>query len=132
MPTSGTASYRGTYNALVRTKDTGGAGEISAWIGGANTTADFDGNTVVIDIQGLAYLQGDISGDRFSGTDARVTSEDATSKSITASPDGSLYTGTFSGAFFGPDAVEIGGVFDFTSEGKTAGEFRGAFGGLKN
>ena len=53
------------------------------------------------------------------------------------------YTGSFSGAFFGnrigdegENASEVGGVFDFTSVEKvdgmpTVGEFRGAFGGVK-
>ena len=57
--------------------------------------------------------------------------------------DNPQYTGSFSGAFFGnkigdegENASEVGGVFDFTSEKNTdgdpkRGEFRGAFGGVK-
>ena len=42
------------------------------------------------------------------------------------------YTGTFSGAFFGPKGAEVGGVFDFTTENKRKyGEFRGAFGAAR-
>ena len=39
------------------------------------------------------------------------------------------FTGTFSGGFYGKQAAEAGGVFDFTSEDAEAGAFRGAFGG---
>ena len=39
------------------------------------------------------------------------------------------FEGEFSGAFYGTQAAEAGGVFDFTSEDTEGGEFRGAFGG---
>ena len=42
---------------------------------------------------------------------------------------GGTFMGTFSGGFYGDKAAEAGGVFDFTSDGATAGEFLGAFGG---
>ena len=45
--------------------------------------------------------------------------------------EGATFTGKFSGGFAGAKAAEAGGVFDFTSAGKKAGEFRGAFGGAK-
>ena len=128
MPASGTATYDGFYNSTIRQAKADGMGVIGGYFGSMNMTADFDTNTLTASLYNLVTLEGVISGDRFSGTTAKVKSSDATSRSITASQDGSLYTGTLSGGFFGPDGVEVGGVFDFTSEGKVNGEFRGSFG----
>ena len=42
------------------------------------------------------------------------------------------FTGTFNGDFYGDKAVEVGGVFDFTSKDITDGAFRGAVGGHRD
>ena len=103
----------------------------------------------------FATLHGTIDGNGFSGT--RVTNVNAegagynsleitqapgdtsatrtlhrNNVSIAPSADGKLYqVKEYRGNFFGPNAEEVGGVFDVTSEGKKNGEFRGSFGGRK-
>ena len=133
MPDTGTATYNGLWVATVRGAD---MGDISVKQGGAVTMADFGKDTITVDLKDrlddtmtIAKLEGSIDGSGFKGT--KITG--VTDKlGVKASSDGSDYTGTFSGAFFGPDAPEVGGVFDYRSaEGKKAGEFRGAFGGGK-
>ena len=41
------------------------------------------------------------------------------------------FEGSFSGAFYGSKAAEIGGLFDYASDDLEDGAFRGAFGGDK-
>ena len=81
----------------------------------------------MVDLIGLAKLDGMISGDKFSGTKASEVM--AGEGRLDAS---GTFTGSFSGAFFGPKAAEAGGVFDYTSTDMKAGEFSGAFGGDKD
>ena len=131
MPTSGTATYYGGYVGGYRRAKADGMGLIKGRAGKMTLTAKFDTNTITANLTDFPNFEGVISKDRFSGTTAKVTTSVASKNSITESLDGSLYTGTFSGGFFGPDATEVGGVFDFTSEGKVNGEFRGAFGGAR-
>ena len=48
------------------------------------------------------------------------------------SADGSGYeVKEYRGNFFGPNAEEVGGVFDITSEDRKKGELRGSFGGRR-
>ena len=136
MPTEGTAvAYHGHWVANVRKAHDEGTGEIVEMEGGSKTTANFERNTITVDLlkedsdtDKFASLKGGkISGNTFKGTGVTVVDADSGLKTT----DGE-YTGPgFNGAFFGPDAVEVGGVFDFTSEGKKHGELRGAFGGRK-
>ncbi len=128
MPNFGSAKYEGYWISNQRQADAGGEGEISGWLSGAETTADFGKNTIKVDLKFLATLEGRIDGDGFSGT--KVTAITAPASNNRLTKDASKFTGTFSGNFFGPMAAEVGGVFDFTSEGKKAGEFRGSFGGV--
>ena len=75
----------------------------------------------------MATLEGTIDTNTFTGTKATVIAED------TDDPHGldmaGKFTGSFSGGFYGAQAAEAGGVFDFTSKDAEAGAFRGAFGG---
>ena len=89
-------------------------------------TAKFETDGIMVDLMGLATLDGTITGDRFKGT--KVTGVMAGAGGLDAS---GTFTGSFSGAFFGPKAAEAGGVFDYTSKDMKAGEFSGAFGGDK-
>ena len=136
MPTEGTAvAYHGHWVANVRKAHEEGTGDIVEMEGGSKTTANFERNTITVDLmkKGSAtdkfasLTGGTISGNTFKGTAVTVVDADSGLKTT-----GGEYTGPgFNGAFFGPDAVEVGGVFDFTSEGKKHGELRGAFGGRK-
>ena len=126
MPNAGTAMYNGQWVASVRGS---GGGAITAQNGDSMMTADFAKNTVTVDLEDLAMLEGMISGDTFSGT--KVSGVMSNKGDLAVSADGSMFSGSFSGGFFGAKAAEAGGVFDYTSTDMTAGEFRGAFGGKK-
>ena len=127
MPNVGSADYNGHWVASVREADMEGDGGISEQTGNSKMAASFEENTVMVDLIGLAKLDGMISGDKFSGTKASEVM--AGEGRLDAS---GTFTGSFSGAFFGPKAAEAGGVFDYTSTDMKAGEFSGAFGGDKD
>lgn len=127
MPNTGTATYNGNWVASVRGA---ASGDITAQSGDSMMTADFVKNTVKVDLMSLATLEGMISGDTFSGT--KVSGVMSDSGDLAVSADGSMFSGSFNGGFFGPKAAEAGGVFDYTSKDMAAGEFRGAFGGAKD
>ena len=86
--------------------------------------ADLTKATITATLDGLATLKGTVDTNTFSGTMATVMAGD---------PHGldskGMFTGKFSGGFYGAQAAEAGGVFDFTSKELEAGAFRGAFGG---
>ena len=127
MPNVGTASYNGHWVASVRRADMEGDGKITEQTGESKMTAKFETDGIMVDLMGLATLDGTITGDRFKGT--KVTGVMAGAGGLDAS---GTFTGSFSGAFFGPKAAEAGGVFDYTSKDMKAGEFNGAFGGDKD
>ena len=121
--------YNGNWVAAVRVADEDGNGKISLTNGGASLTADFGKGDITARLMGLATLTGKITEDKintFSGTKATVGADNV--HSLTGGAD---FTGEFGGGFYGTAAAEAGGVFDFTSKDKEAGEFRGAFGGAK-
>ena len=126
LPNAGTATYNGNWVAAVRSAHAAGAGGLSLENGVASVTADFVEAEITAALTGLATLEGSINDSMFSGTKATVAS--GNSHGLTA---GGSFTGSFSGGFYGAQAAEAGGTFDFTSEGMRAGEFRGAFGGAK-
>ena len=126
MPNAGSATYNGQWVASVRGS---GGGAITDQDGDSTMTADFVKNTVEVELMDLATLEGTISGDMFSGT--KVTDVMSDKGDLAVSADGSKFTGSFSGGFFGAKAAEAGGVFDYTSEDMASGAFRGAFGGAK-
>ena len=123
MPNNGGATYRGDWVATVQDADPDGDGTVNMRNGAAMLTADFGDNEITVDLVGLADLEGDIDGNTFSGTEATV---DDGPGGLT---DGADFTGTFNGAFFGAQAAEAGGVFNFASEDNEDGAFAGAFGG---
>ena len=126
MPNSGVAKYSNAdWVAAVRAADGQGNGDISLVNGPATLDADFGEGTIEATLTGLATLTGTIAGNTFSGTKATVADN---THSLT---DGAAFTGTFGGGFYGAQAAEAGGVFDFTSKDAEAGEFRGAFGGAE-
>ena len=136
MPTTGTATYNGHWVGNARAAHDEGAGAITEVSGGSKTTATF-GTAMTIKVELMkddtdmfATLNGKIMGHRFHD-DETVTNEVTVNNAVGEVKAGGTFTGSFSGAFFGPDAVESGGIFDYTSEGKKHGEFRGAFGGRK-
>ncbi len=97
----------------------------------------------------VATFHGTIDGNGFSGS--KVTNVNAegdgydtpgfpsgstathrNSVNLATSVDGSKYeVREYRGQFFGPNAEEVGGVFDITSKDKKSGELRGSFGGRK-
>ncbi|WP_136661889.1 transferrin-binding protein-like solute binding protein [Nitratireductor sp. XY-223] len=123
MPNFGQATYEGGWTGNVRAAAADGNGAITNQKEVMTTIAKFGENTLTTTLNTLATLKGDIDGNSFSGTGVSGV---GTKGGLTG---GDGYTGSFSGSFFGPKAEEIGGVFDITSEGRKAGEARGAFGG---
>ena len=126
MPNTGDAKYEGNWVAAVRARDEDGNGPITLTNGDATLDADFGKGEITATLETLATLTGDIAGNTFSGTKAAVTADNTRDLDATGT-----FTGTFGGGFYGAKAAEAGGVFDFTSTDKEAGEFRGAFGGAK-
>jgi len=122
MPSTGEAEYNGNWVATVQSTDATG-GTTSLDHGAATLTANFDKATIAADLDGLAMLEGDISGSGFSGTKASGIAHSSLAS-------GGSYEGSFSGGFYGSKAAEAGGIFDFTSD--ASGAFRGAFGGDKD
>ena len=126
MPTSGTAGYEGNWVAAVRAASPAGAGGLSLAYGPASLTARFAQGEITARLTGLATLEGSIDAATFSGTRAAVA---VGNRHGLAS--GGTFTGEFRGGFHGAGAAEAGGIFDFTSKGGKAGEFRGAFGAVR-
>ncbi|WP_419914483.1 transferrin-binding protein-like solute binding protein [Hoeflea sp.] len=124
MPNFGTATYEGGWTANFRAAKEDGEGPITNRRADMTTIAKFGDNTLTTTLNDLATFKGDIDGNSFSGTDVSVKAR----PSYGLDNDGD-FTGSFSGNFFGPKAEEIGGVFEINSEGRKAGEARGAFGG---
>ena len=92
--------------------------------GTATLEANLDKSTLTANLMGLATLSGSLTGSTFAGSSADID-EDNT---YGLKADGT-FTGDFSGGFYGDDAVETGGIFDFTSDDIADGAFRGALGG---
>ena len=113
---TGTATYSGDWVAVVRPMH---SSALASADGHATLTANFSEGEFTGALDGLATLEGSLSGNTFSGTDATVTHAD-----MDASGD---FAGSFSGAIYGSDGAEAAGVFSF--DGADAGAFVGAFGG---
>ena len=126
MPNNGNATYSGNWAAAVQAADEDGDGDILLVNGAATLDADLSKATIDVNLMGLAELEGAIDTNTFSGTKATVGAND---HSLTAD---AKFTGSFSGGFYGKQAAEAGGIFDFTSEDAEAGAFRGAFGGNRD
>ena len=127
MPNNGGANYSGNWAAAVQAADEDGDGGISLVHGDVTLDADFSKATIEATLTGLATLEGTVDTNTFSGTKATVMADDPHG----LDSDGK-FTGSFSGGFYGKQAAEAGGIFDFTSEDAEAGAFRGAFGGDRN
>ena len=123
MPNNGTAEYEGNWAAAVQAADEDGDGDISLEYGAADFVANLSKATINVDLTGLAMLEGTVDTNTFSGTTAKVGEND---HGLT---EDAKFTGLFSGGFYGKQAAEAGGIFDFTSEDAEDGAFRGAFGG---
>ena len=125
MPNSGTATYNGNWVANIQEADEQGDGAITRHSDTSSMTADFGMDTVKVTLDRLATLDGAISENTFSG-DAKPKLMNELAGGLANTDD---FTGSFSGAFFGPSAAEAGGVFDYESKENKDGAFRGSFGG---
>ena len=124
MPNNGTADYSGSWVAAVQAAEDDGNGDISLVYGAADLEANLTKVTITAALDGLATLEGTIDTNTFSGTKATVGDDNTHNLDSTGK-----FTGTFSGGFYGAQAAEAGGIFDFTSKDAVDGAFRGAFGG---
>ena len=124
MPNNGTANYSGSWVAAVQAAEEDGNGVISLKYGSAGLEANLTKATITANLDGLAKLEGAIDTNTFSGTKATVDADNTYNLDSTGK-----FTGSFSGGFYGAQAAEAGGVFDFTSKDAVDGAFRGAFGG---
>ena len=146
----GTATYQGGWAATVRAEGEDNPA-FTRHSGMSKVTANFGDNSLTVDLTSLnltdaelaehneyveedttqvetfAKLAGTIDGTDFSGVKVTDVGDIG---GMEATADGAGFTGEFSGAFYGPEAEEVGGVFDFDGEKK--GAFRGAFGGGRN
>lgn len=113
---TGTATYSGDWVGVVRGSH---STSLSSANGSATLTANFSTDEFEADLATLATLEGSLSGNTFSGTDATVSHADMNASGT--------FDGSFSGAIYGPDGAEAAGVFSF--DGGDAGAFVGAFGG---
>ena len=124
MPNNGTAIYSGSWVAAVQAAEEDGNGVISLKYGAATIGADLTMATIEANLMGLAKLEGAIDTNTFSGTKATVDGDNTYNLDSTGK-----FTGSFSGGFYGAQAAEAGGIFDFTSKDAVDGALRGAFGG---
>ena len=127
MPKFGDATYTGNWVANIQAAATGGDGLIQRSHNDAEITADFAKSTVGVELTGLADLTGAISGNTFKGT--AITVDATPMGQLAQGTKAGAFTGTFNGGFFGSQAAEAGGVFDYSSTGNKLGAFRGSFGG---
>ena len=67
MPNFGKAMYKGNWVANVQSEDEEGDGDIRTKYGIMELKTDFTKDTVMVDLKGLADLEGAISGNTFSG-----------------------------------------------------------------
>ena len=126
VPLQGDATYEGDWVATVQEADEDGDGDITLRHGPAEIMVDFEDEELTVGLTGLAMLKGTLDGSTFSGdADATDISGDF---GLNASGD---FEGSFSGAFYGSKAAELGGIFDYSSDDMEEGAFRGAFGGDK-
>ena len=123
MPNNGTAEYKGNWAAAVQAADENGDGDILLVHGAADFKADLSKATINVNLNDLAKLEGTVDTNTFSGTKASGIS------SMHGLASDGTFKGSFSGGFYGKQAKEAGGIFDFTSEDAEDGAFRGAFGG---
>jgi hypothetical protein len=126
MPNFGSATYNGNWVANVQAEDPQGDGAITRRNGNSTLTADFAMGEVDVTLTGLASLEGTIDGSTFSGEDIEL--EDTLPGGLANADD---FTGSFRGAFFGAQAAEAGGVFDYASKDNKNGAFTGSFGGAR-
>ena len=118
---SGTYEFEGDWVGIVQTAHNAKLFKDAA--GTATLTADFDKGEFEGELMGLATLEGDLSGNGFSGTKVTDIEHDDLDKTA-------AFKGMFEGGIYGPEGEEAGGIFDFSS--KTGGAFRGAMGGARD
>jgi len=138
MPVTGSASYSGGANGLLNVGD----GNLNNLFGTMAATANFGGaspsvnGTMNLNVQGdsvanatnsgfwnTVTFSGGIAGNHFAGTaSSPLVAADATHVLATAA-----MTGATSGAFFGPQANNLAGVFNLSGGLSSA---VGAYGGL--
>ena len=70
MPNNGKASYSGNWVAAIRAEDEDGDGDIALETGTATLGVDFKDAEITATLMGLATLEGDITGNTFSGDKA--------------------------------------------------------------
>ena len=120
----GKAVFNGDWVGAVARAHGEGEGDIALADGKATLTADFGKDEFTGKLTGLVTLEGNLSGNGFSGMKATVGANDY---GLTA---GGTFAGMFEGGIYGPAGEEAGGIFDFSST--SDGAFRGAFGGARD
>ena len=120
MPNNGTGTYAGNWVASVQGSHPTGEGNIREMSGPASLTANFRKGEVDGMLSTLASFKADIEDASFATDAVKVTAGelDADDK----------WTGGLSGAFYGDEAIEAGGVFNFATKDNKGGAFTGAFG----
>ena len=136
MPTTGTAEYAGVMRAIEWPADAAvgtGSSQVTRFRGELSLTANFDTSSVLGNVTGLGSRPGDGSsyqqasgGLGFNGTIAGngISAADLSGSGVLAH----YSNGSVTGAFYGPGAAEVGGVFeaaDTTNNKLLTGYFAG-------
>ena len=120
MPNNGTGKYAGNWVASVQGSHPTGEGNIREMSGEASLTAYFRKGEVDGMLSTLASFKADIEDASFATDAVKVTADDLDADD--------KWTGGLSGGFYGDEAIEAGGVFNFATKDNKGGAFIGAFG----
>ena len=120
MPNNGMGTYAGNWVASVQGSHPTGEGNISEMSGAASLEANFRKGEVDGKLSDLASFKADIEDASFATDAVKVTAGDLDADD--------KWTGGLSGAFYGDEAIEAGGVFNFATKDNKGGAFIGAFG----
>ena len=120
MPNNGTGTFAGNWVASVQGSHPTGEGDIRELSGTASLTANFRKGEVNGILSDLATFKADIEDASFATDAVKVTAADLDADD--------KWTGGLSGAFYGDQAIEAGGVFNFATNDNKGGAFTGAFG----
>ncbi|MFC7049137.1 transferrin-binding protein-like solute binding protein [Emcibacter nanhaiensis] len=127
VPTTGTATYRGYVDGfLYQATAVAGDPDVYAVRGSLTATADFGNNTITTDFQDMALSQGSGFTDWVDFSYEGTIANGMFTGDADAATQGAGYEGTVNGAFYGPNAVEIGGTWELYGNGQeAAGAFVG-------
>ncbi|WP_417319381.1 transferrin-binding protein-like solute binding protein [Emcibacter sp.] len=125
VPTTGEASYEGiAEGVLYRPTATAGSPDQLSLLGRVEISANFGTNTVVSEFRDFQATG--VGGGAWVEFDSTGTLSNGAFSGAASNFSAGGYSGTVSGAFYGPNAQEVGGVWSISGPGEEAA---GAFAG---